>query len=154
MQPPPLNPQSNKSSVISSDVQIVGSITFEGELTFDGQLRDGDIAGAILIVGSKARIQGNIQAESLTLYGSVTGDVLVSGKCELKGSAHLVGSLTTNRLVMDEGATLIGQAEITPQGQKRPAASPANNNSQLPAGSRSLARMIGGTTPSDKPERA
>jgi cytoskeletal protein CcmA (bactofilin family) len=111
----------NSSSIsnINSDVEINGSLTFKGELTFDGQLNGGNIVGEVLIVGPKARIQGNIQSEALTLHGSVTGDVLVVGKCELKGSAHLNGSLTTNRLVMDEGASLMGKAEITPDAKKR-----------------------------------
>ena len=109
----------NPSSNILSDVEISGTITFTGELTFDGQLHDGDIIGEILTLGPKARIKGNIQASALTLHGSVTGDVLVTGRCELKGSASLTGSLTTNRLAMDEGATLIGKAEITPDTKGR-----------------------------------
>ena len=113
-----MNP--SNTSNIQSDVEITGSLTFRGELTFDGQLKGGDITGGVLIVGPKARIHGNIQSEALTLHGSVTGDVLVAGRCELKGSASLHGSLTTNRLVMDEGATLMGKAEITPDAKKRP----------------------------------
>ena len=109
----------NPSSTILSDVEISGTLSFAGELYFDGQLHDGDIIGDTLVLGPKARIQGNIQANALTLHGSVTGDVLVTGRCELKGSASLVGSLTTNRLAMDEGATLIGRAEITPDTKGR-----------------------------------
>ena len=103
----------NQSNILS-DVEITGSIKFKGELTFDGQLKNGDIVGEVLVVGPKARVHGNIQSDTLSLHGSVTGDVLVTGKCELKGSSNLEGSLTTNRLVMDEGATMMGRAEITP----------------------------------------
>ncbi len=110
-----MNPNSDHKSSISSDVEITGSINFKGELSFDGRLKGGDIKGHTLTVGTNAKIEGNIEAEALALHGAVTGDVLVTEKCELKGSANLVGSLTTKRLVMDEGATLIGQAEITPQ---------------------------------------
>jgi cytoskeletal protein CcmA (bactofilin family) len=112
----------NQSS-ISSDVEITGSINFKGELTFDGQLKNGDITGAALVIGPKARITGNIMSDSLTLHGTVIGDVLVAGKCELKGSSSLEGGLKTNRLVMDEGATMMGHAEITPD-TKRPPAPP------------------------------
>jgi len=108
----------NKSQ-IQSDVEISGSLTFKGELTFDGQLKDGNITGEVLVLGPRARLKGHIQSEALTLHGSVTGDVLVAGKCELKGSANLTGSLTTNRLAMDEGASLMGKAEITPDAKKR-----------------------------------
>jgi len=115
-----MNSATDKLSTILPDVEITGTVTFKGDLNFDGQLRAGDIIGENLVVGPRANIQGNIQATSLILFGSVTGDVLVTGRCELKGSSNLVGSLTTNRLVMDEGATLIGSAEITPNTKSRP----------------------------------
>jgi cytoskeletal protein CcmA (bactofilin family) len=115
-----MNPISDNKSNLLNDVEIVGSIVFKGELAFDGQLKNGDIKGGRLTVGSKARVEGNVETETLTLHGTVKGDVMVTGKCDLKGSANLVGSLTTNRLAMDEGATLIGQAEITPEAKKRP----------------------------------
>jgi len=105
----------DKSSAVLNDVEITGTITFTGDLSFDGKLQQGDMNGEDLVLGSKARIDGNISADSLVLHGSVTGDVMVTGRCELKGSASLVGSLITNRLAMDEGATLIGAVEITPQ---------------------------------------
>lgn len=134
-----MNPPNGQTSTILQDVQIAGSLTFRGELNFDGELRDGDIIGEALVVGAKARIHGNIQVASLILHGSVTGDVLVKGRCELKGSANLVGGLTTNRLVMDEGATMIGKAEITPDPKARPLPprdTPASN--EFPPGLASL----------------
>ncbi len=134
-----MNSLDERNSTLLQDIEITGTMTFKGELNFDGQLRDGDIIGEALVVGPKASIRGNIQVASLILHGSVTGDVLVTSRCELKGSANLVGSLTTNRLVMDEGATMIGQAEITPDPKNRPAppkeASPA---SSFPPGLASL----------------
>jgi cytoskeletal protein CcmA (bactofilin family) len=118
-----MNPPTSRSSIILNDVEITGTITFQGELSFDGQLHDGKIIGEDLVVGTTARIEGNIQVASLVVHGSVIGDVLVTNRCKLTGSANLVGSLTTNRLAMDDGATLIGNAEITPDIKARPTAS-------------------------------
>ena len=106
--------KSDRPSTILKDVEITGTITFMGDLSFDGQLRNGDIIGEDLVLGPNAQIHGNINATSLILYGSVKGDVMVTGRCVLKSSASLVGSLVTNRLSMDDGATLIGGAVITP----------------------------------------
>ncbi len=129
--------EDNKSSILS-DVEITGSVKFKGELSFDGQLKNGDIDGEALIAGERARIHGDIKADALLLRGTVNGDVLVAGKCELKGSANLVGSLTTNRLVMDEGATLIGDVEITPDGKKLPPLPATAPASEFPTGVASL----------------
>jgi cytoskeletal protein CcmA (bactofilin family) len=119
-----MNTTSDTKSTLLDDVEINGSITFKGALSFDGSLKNGEIKGEDLTVERKARIEGNIESASLTLHGAVTGDVLVTGKCNLTGAAKLIGSLTTNRLVMDDGATFIGQAEITPEG-KKPSTPPA-----------------------------
>ena len=118
--PVSMNSSSIMQSTLSSDVEIAGTITFKGDLQFDSQLSDGDLVGENLVVGPHANVRGNIQVTSLILHGAVTGDVFVTGRCELKGSANLVGSLTTSRLVMEEGATLIGDAEITPNPKTRP----------------------------------
>ena len=111
----------NKSNVLS-DVEIYGSVTFKGELTFDGKLQGGGLTGKMLTVGPAAKIQGDIHSEAVTISGTVTGDVTVTGKCDLKASAQLFGNLTTARLVMDDGATLIGKAEIKPAGTSLPPA--------------------------------
>jgi cytoskeletal protein CcmA (bactofilin family) len=111
------NPSDIRSTLLE-DVEINGSIKFKGTLNFDGSFKNGEIKGEDLTIGPKAHIEGNIESGALTLHGSVSGDVFVTGKCNLTGAAKLIGSLTTNRLVMDEGATFIGQAEITPEGKK------------------------------------
>jgi cytoskeletal protein CcmA (bactofilin family) len=111
-----MNPTDSTSS-LTEDVEIDGSLTFKGQLSFGGALKNGQIKGEELTVTSKAKVDGRIETASLTLHGAVNGDVLVSGKCALTSAAKLIGSLKTNRLVMDDGATFIGQAEITPNGK-------------------------------------
>ena len=103
-------------SVAASDVHIIGSITFKGELTFDGKLSGGNITGRMLSLGSSATIDGDIECDALSIAGIVNGNVTVTGKCELHPSAQLNGNLNTSRLVMADGATLIGQVQIRPAG--------------------------------------
>ena len=103
-------------SIATSDVQIIGSLTFKGDLAFDGKLSGGNIKGRALSLGTSARIDGNIECDSLSIAGIVNGNVTVSGKCELHPSAQLNGNLNTSRLVMADGATLIGQVQIRPAG--------------------------------------
>ena len=106
----------DSKSIATSDVQIIGSLTFKGELAFDGKLSGGGIEGRILSLGSSAKVDGNIECDALSIAGVVNGNVTVSGKCELHPSAQLVGNLNTSRLVMADGATLIGQVQIRPTG--------------------------------------
>lgn len=99
-------------SMIFNNVEVSGSIKFKGELVFGGKLRTGNITGDVLVVEKNARIKGDVAVESLKLSGKVAGNVTATGKCELAASAEIVGDLTTERLSMEEGATLVGQIRL------------------------------------------
>ena len=89
-------------------------------MTFAGKLTGGGIKGPILTVSPGATITGNVESDTCTIHGTVRGDVMVTGKCDLKSSAVLLGDLTTSRLAMGEGATFVGKADIRPE-RKGPA---------------------------------
>lgn len=106
---------SPEKSALLQDVEINGSLTFKGDLYFDGKLKGAQIEGDLLTLGQHANIEGNIKTDHLTVEGAVKGDVTVTEKCHLRSTATLEGALKTSRLVMDEGATLVGNLEIGPK---------------------------------------
>jgi cytoskeletal protein CcmA (bactofilin family) len=99
--------------ILSSDVEIKGSIKFQKELLIDGKV-EGDInSDGILTVGENAEIRGEITTKSITVYGKVHGNITVAERCELKSKCVLQGDLKAARLVIEEGATFIGKSEVT-----------------------------------------
>src|SRR6266481_5867424 len=113
------NPNSNPMAdhggkdILSSDVEIKGSIKFQKELIIDGKV-EGDInSDGILTVGENAEIRGEIKTKSITVYGKVHGNITVSERCELKSKCVLQGDLKAARLTIEEGATFIGKSEVT-----------------------------------------
>jgi cytoskeletal protein CcmA (bactofilin family) len=104
----------NQKNILSSDVEIKGSIKFLNELTVDGKI-EGEINSAgILTVGENSEIKGEIKTKSVTVYGKVHGNITVEDRCELKGRASLYGDLKATRLVIEDGATFVGKSEVTP----------------------------------------
>ena len=104
----------NQKNLLSSDVEIKGSIKFLNELTVDGKV-EGEINSAgILTVGENSEIKGEIKTKSVTVYGKVHGNITVEDRCELKGRASLYGDLKATRLVIEDGATFVGKSEVTP----------------------------------------
>lgn len=126
--PEPTSPTSAKN-VLANDVDIKGTIKFENELIFDGKI-DGEIisdAGS-LTIGKNANVNGEVKTKSVVVHGSVTGNIVVTERCELKASSQLTGDLKAMRIVIEEGATFIGKSEVTPNKQvksDRPSAAPA-----------------------------
>jgi cytoskeletal protein CcmA (bactofilin family) len=99
--------------ILSSDVEIKGSIKFQKELLIDGKV-EGDInSDGVLTVGENAEIRGDVKTKSITVYGKVHGNITVAERCELKSKCVLQGDLKAARLVIEEGATFIGKSEVT-----------------------------------------
>jgi cytoskeletal protein CcmA (bactofilin family) len=112
--PEPTSPTSSKN-VLANDVDIKGTIKFENELIFDGKI-EGEIvsdAGS-LTIGKNASVHGEVKTKSVVVHGSVTGNISVTERCELKASSQLTGDLRAMRIVIEEGATFIGKSEVTP----------------------------------------
>src|SRR6266571_2256278 len=99
--------------ILSSDVEIKGSIKFQKELLIDGKV-EGDInSDGVLTIGENADIHGEIKTKSITVYGKVHGNITVVERCELKSKCILQGDLKAARLIIEEGATFIGKSEVT-----------------------------------------
>ena len=108
-------PSSATKNILAGDVNIKGTIRFDSELIFDGKI-DGEIVsdGGNLTLGKNANVQGEVKTKSVVVHGTVTGNIIVSERCELKASSQLTGDLTAQRIIIEEGATFIGKSEVTP----------------------------------------
>jgi cytoskeletal protein CcmA (bactofilin family) len=99
--------------VLSSDVEIKGSIKFQKELLIDGKVEGEINSDGVLTIGENADIRGEIKTKSITVFGKVHGNITVGERCELKSRCTLQGDLKAARLVIEEGATFIGNSEVT-----------------------------------------
>ncbi len=111
-------PAKQATNYLSSDVEITGTLTFKKDLVFDGKMNGEITSDAALTLGANAYVEGEILTQSVVIRGSVKGNVTVEDKCELRGSAQLIGDLKAARLVMEESATLVGRTEVTPKKQQ------------------------------------
>lgn len=107
-------PNNDSKNVLSSDVELKGTLRFSGELTFDGKL-EGDIhSEGALQLGDNAIVKGNITANSVVVRGKVNGNVTAKEKIDIKTKTELFGDVRAARLVMEEGVTFVGQTEVNP----------------------------------------
>jgi cytoskeletal protein CcmA (bactofilin family) len=99
--------------ILSSDVEIKGSIKFQKELLIDGRVEGEINSEGVLTIGENADIRGEIKTKSIIVFGKVQGNITVNERCELKSKCTLQGDLKAARLVIEEGATFIGKSEVT-----------------------------------------
>jgi len=111
-EPIALNP-----NFLSADIEIKGTLTFEHALVTHGRIEGEVFTTGSLTVGKTGKVQGDIQAGAVSIHGAVNGNVKAQQRCELKGDAQLIGDLEAPRLIMEEGATFVGRANVVPSSQ-------------------------------------
>ncbi len=79
--------------ILSSDVEIKGSIKFQKELLIDGKVEGEINSDGVLTIGENADIRGEIKTKSITVFGKVQGNITVGERCELKSRCTLQGDL-------------------------------------------------------------
>jgi cytoskeletal protein CcmA (bactofilin family) len=99
--------------VLSAGVSITGSLTFGRELEIDCEVEGSIESEGKLTVGKNAQVRGEIRAGSVTVLGTVEGNVTAGERCELRAGCTLRGDIEAPRLVVDDDATFVGSAKIT-----------------------------------------
>ncbi len=116
---------SSSKNILSSDVEIHGNLKFSHDLIIDGKI-DGDVTSdGSLTIGENARMKGQIQTKSVTVFGKVEGNITVTDRCELKSNAELLGDIQAGTLSIEEGATFMGTSTVGTGGGSRPPAAAA-----------------------------
>lgn len=101
------------STVVGAGLCIKGEISGDEDVLVEGivegnlQLRNG-----VLTVRPDGKIQANIVAQAVVVYGDVKGNIAARDRIEIKKDGSVTGDLTTGRIIIDDGATFKGAIEI------------------------------------------
>lgn len=99
-------------SVISADMHVIGNIISpEGVLDIDGQI-NGNVRAHTISVRENARIQGDVVAEQVYIYGTVEG-LVKARSVTLYASARVLGSIMHEALSIEDGAFVDGKFKRT-----------------------------------------
>jgi cytoskeletal protein CcmA (bactofilin family) len=107
------------SGTILTGVEIKGLIKTRYDLLIDGRLEGEIDSGGVVTIGENADVRGEIKTRSIIIRGRIQGNVVVTGRCELKARCVLQGDLKAGRLVIEEGATFVGKSEVTSVGGRQ-----------------------------------
>ncbi|MBR1537350.1 MAG: polymer-forming cytoskeletal protein [Treponema sp.] len=89
-------------SAVSGDIHANGFIRVDGDI--DGNLE----STGNIIIGDKARINGNITALSIVIGGIVLGDVYAPDGIKLLSSSAVIGNISTKNLEIEENVIFHG----------------------------------------------
>lgn len=106
--------------ILSSTINtMVGfGSTVRGDFQVKGFLRiDGDLIGKVkcterVVLGSGARMKGNIVAEEIVVAGALMGDLVAHSKVKILSSAVVIGNITASRLIIEQDAIVDGVCSV------------------------------------------
>ncbi len=96
-------------SLISTDLEIAGNLSTSGEVQLDGTVA-GDVNCGKLVIGEKASITGQIEADEVMVRGRVTGRIKARD-VRLAKTAHVNGDIWHDSLAIEAGAFLDGHCK-------------------------------------------
>ena len=127
------SPQATRN-VLSSDVEIKGSVKFTNDLVIDGKIEGQISSEGNLTIGENARIKAEISTATIIVYGKVHGNLTATDRIELKASAEVVGDIKAKVLSIEAGAIFVGKSTVgSPAQGAGQATAPAAAAAEKPA---------------------
>jgi len=100
-----------RSALITDQVEIKGTLAFDGPLEFNGTFEGEIISQGSLDIGPEAVIKAEIQAAKIVIRGKVQGNLTATESVEICENAQLFGDVRTNRFIVAETALFRGRSE-------------------------------------------
>lgn len=94
-------------SIIGNNCSLAGDITSDSEVHVDGKVV-GDVRCVTLVIGEEGSVTGEIEAETVRVLGSVSGQITAKA-VELAKTARIVGDITHDLLAVEAGAYVEGR---------------------------------------------
>src|SRR5215469_4871330 len=98
---------------IGQGIRIKGEVTGTEDLFVDGFV-EGKLnlaANCSLTIGPNGNIKADLVAREIIVRGRVEGKVIARDKLQIGSTGQITGEVQTNRLVIEDGATLRGKVE-------------------------------------------
>ncbi|HKN60540.1 MAG TPA: polymer-forming cytoskeletal protein [Candidatus Acidoferrales bacterium] len=100
-------------SCLGASLEIKGKISGDEDLQIDGKV-EGSVAlnGQRLTVGRTGKLNSEVWARELVVYGTLMGNIHASDRVEIKKDGSVTGDITTARISVEDGAYFKGRIEI------------------------------------------
>ena len=109
----PSAPSARSVACLGETIEVKGKISGEEDLQVDGKV-EGPISlqGQRLTVGRTGKLNSEVTAREVVVYGDLHGNVRASDRVEIKKDGSVTGDVITARISIEDGAFFKGRIEI------------------------------------------
>lgn len=101
------------TAVIGPKIMFKGELTGEEDLLIQGKVEGSiDLKGNHLTIGSQGVIKANVAARTITVEGSVEGDIVAAEHIAIKSASRVKGNLKAERVTLEDGAKFRGSIDM------------------------------------------
>jgi cytoskeletal protein CcmA (bactofilin family) len=118
-QPRQAPPPASTPTVFGPSMKIIGEVTSDEELYLDGDLDGKLILRNRLTVGPNSKVNANIKAQEIIVFGTIKGNVESESRVSLRTGASIVGDIKTAGIVIEDGAYFKGGIDISKNGESK-----------------------------------
>src|SRR3954454_23476729 len=100
------------NTVIGSGIVIDGEVSGEEPLTVLGTIKGKISTSQSVAVEPGATVEADIETQSLSIGGRVTGNVNARERVEVRANGKMVGDIKAPRIVIADGASFKGNVDM------------------------------------------
>lgn len=100
-------------TIFGKTMKIIGDVKCDEELFVDGELEGRLDLKNRLTIGPESKINANIKAKEVIVFGSVRGNVEAEERIALRAGATIVGDIKTAGIIIEDGAYFKGGIDIS-----------------------------------------
>lgn len=100
------------STVIGSSIVIDGEISGEEHLVVHGTVKGRIVVRDALVVENGGLVEATVETASITVNGTVNGDISASERADLRPSSTVIGDIRAPRILIADGASFKGSVDM------------------------------------------
>ncbi|HTW79349.1 MAG TPA: polymer-forming cytoskeletal protein [Terracidiphilus sp.] len=106
---------------IGKSVIICGEVKGSEDLIVDGRVEGTvNLSESRLTIGPNASVAADLCAKDVLILGHVQGNVVASGRVELRAGCSMEGDIRALRLAVEDNAVFRGKVDLTQGAVKQP----------------------------------
>jgi cytoskeletal protein CcmA (bactofilin family) len=122
MTPVPGAATTAEGTIIGEKISIEGNIRGDEHLVIQGSMKGNiEMATHNFTVGSKGRVEGQINAQNVKVSGQMIGDIKTQGKVEITKEADFMGDIKAKSISVEDGAYFKGSIELAQEPHRKTA---------------------------------
>lgn len=110
---PATKPQTTPSAIIGPKIRFKGELVGEEDLLIQGQVEGTiDLKNNTLTIGEQGIVKANVVAKTVTIQGTVEGDLFGQERISILASSNVKGNVVADRVTLEDGAKFRGSIDM------------------------------------------